>query len=83
MTTDIFCFYLQNRLIQTSQAGVLLSPLVFPSLIKDSSDLAVDKQVPILTKLLTVRLRLGLYRAAQKLMGENLKPVWTEFSTIS
>ncbi len=64
MTTDIFCFYLQNRLIQTNQAGVLLSPLVFPSLIKDSSDLAVDKQVPILTKLLSVRLHLGLYRAA-------------------
>jgi hypothetical protein len=33
MTTDIFCFYLQNRLIQTSQTGgdgtVILPPLVF------------------------------------------------------
>jgi len=27
MTTDNFCFYLQNRLIQTSQTG---PPLVFP-----------------------------------------------------
>jgi hypothetical protein len=34
MTTDIFGFYLQNRLIQTSQTvvkgTVVLSPLVFP-----------------------------------------------------
>jgi hypothetical protein len=34
MTTDNFCFYLQNRLIQTSQTGGQLysdtSPLVFP-----------------------------------------------------
>jgi hypothetical protein len=32
MTTDIFCFYLQNGLIQTSQTGgqVILPPLVFP-----------------------------------------------------
>ncbi len=29
MTTDNFCFYLQNRLIQTSQTG---HPLVFPGL---------------------------------------------------
>jgi len=36
MTTDNFCFYLQNRLIQTSQTGgqryVDTSPLVFPAL---------------------------------------------------
>ncbi len=35
MTTDNFCFYLQNRLIQTSQTGGQrysdTSPLVFPS----------------------------------------------------
>ncbi len=35
MTTDIFCFYLQNRLIQTSQTGgqqeVIFPPLVFPA----------------------------------------------------
>ncbi len=33
MTTDNFCFYLQNRLIQTSQTGQSYSdtsPLVFP-----------------------------------------------------
>jgi hypothetical protein len=37
MTTDNFCFYLQNRIIQTSQTGeqevngtVILPPLVFP-----------------------------------------------------
>jgi len=34
MTTNIFCFYLQNRLIQTSQTGGQrysdLPPLVFP-----------------------------------------------------
>jgi hypothetical protein len=34
MTTDSFCFYLQNRLIQTSQTGGQwysdTSPLVFP-----------------------------------------------------
>jgi hypothetical protein len=34
MTTDNFCFYLQNRLIQTSQTRGQLysdtSPLVFP-----------------------------------------------------
>jgi len=34
MTTDNFCFYLQNRLIQTSHqevnGTVILSPLVFP-----------------------------------------------------
>jgi hypothetical protein len=34
MTTDHFCFYLQNRLIQTSQTGGKrfsdTSPLVFP-----------------------------------------------------
>jgi len=33
MTTDNFCFYLQNRLIQTSQkvnGTVILPPLVFP-----------------------------------------------------
>ncbi len=34
MTTDYFCFYLQNRLNQTSQTGGELysdtSPLVFP-----------------------------------------------------
>ncbi len=31
MTTDIFCFYLQNRLNQTSQTGtVILHPLAFP-----------------------------------------------------
>ncbi len=34
MTTDNFCFYLQNRLIQTSQTGGQwysdTSPLVFP-----------------------------------------------------
>ncbi len=34
MTTDNFCFYLQNRLIQTSQTGDQwysdTSPLVFP-----------------------------------------------------
>jgi hypothetical protein len=34
MTTDNFCFYLQNRLIQTSQTGgqqySVLPPLVFP-----------------------------------------------------
>jgi hypothetical protein len=29
MTTDNFCFYFQNRLIQTSQTGL---PLVFPAL---------------------------------------------------
>jgi hypothetical protein len=37
MTTDNFCFYLQNRLIQTSQKGGQrysdTSPLVFPALI--------------------------------------------------
>jgi hypothetical protein len=34
MTTDIFCFYLQNRLIQTSQTGGLWqsATLVFPGL---------------------------------------------------
>jgi hypothetical protein len=36
MTTEIFCFYLQNRLIQTSQTGGLqyndTPPLVFPCL---------------------------------------------------
>ncbi len=36
MTTDNFCFYLQNKLIQTSQTGgqryVDTSPLVFPAL---------------------------------------------------
>jgi hypothetical protein len=36
MTTDNFCFYLQNRLIQTSQTGGQWysdsSPLVFPGL---------------------------------------------------
>ena len=36
MTTNIFCFYLQNRLIQTSQTGGQwyndTSPLVFPGL---------------------------------------------------
>jgi len=36
MTTDNFCFYLQNRLIQTSQTvgqqySVILPPLVFPA----------------------------------------------------
>jgi hypothetical protein len=35
MTTDKFCFYLQNRLIQTSQTGGQwysdTSPLVFPA----------------------------------------------------
>jgi hypothetical protein len=35
MTTDNFCFYLKNRLIQTSQTGGQRysdsSPLVFPS----------------------------------------------------
>jgi hypothetical protein len=34
MPTDNFCFYLQNRLIQTSQTGVngtvILPPVVFP-----------------------------------------------------
>ncbi len=31
MTTDNFCFYLQNRLIQTGANGtVILPPLVFP-----------------------------------------------------
>jgi hypothetical protein len=30
MTNDNFCLYLQNRLIQTSQTGVILPPLVFP-----------------------------------------------------
>ncbi len=34
MTTDNFCFYLQNKLIQTSQkevnSTVILPPLVFP-----------------------------------------------------
>ncbi len=33
--------------------------------------------------LLIVLLHLGLYRGAQKLTGENLKPVWAKFSTIS
>jgi hypothetical protein len=39
MTTDNLCFYLQNRLIQTSQTGgtVILPPLVFPALISDTS----------------------------------------------
>jgi hypothetical protein len=36
MTTDNFCFYLQNRLIQTSQTGGQwysnTTPLVFPDL---------------------------------------------------
>jgi hypothetical protein len=36
MTTDNFCFYLQNRLIQTSKqevnGTVILPPLVFPEL---------------------------------------------------
>jgi hypothetical protein len=36
MITDDFCFYLQNRLIQTGQTGCQLysdtSPLVFPAL---------------------------------------------------
>ena len=34
MTTDNFCFYLQNRLIQTTQevnGTVILPPLVFPA----------------------------------------------------
>jgi hypothetical protein len=35
MTTDNFCFYLQNRLFQTSQTGgqgtVILPPLAFPA----------------------------------------------------
>jgi hypothetical protein len=34
MTTDNFCFYFQNRLIQTKQevnGTVILPPLVFPS----------------------------------------------------
>jgi len=39
MTTDNFCFYLQYRLIQTSQTGGQLhsdtSPLVFPDLSND------------------------------------------------
>jgi hypothetical protein len=34
MTTEVFCYYLQNRLIQTSQTGGQwysdTSPLVFP-----------------------------------------------------
>jgi hypothetical protein len=39
MTTDNFCFYLQNRLIQTSQTGGQwysdIPPLVFPGLTQD------------------------------------------------
>ncbi len=30
MTTDNFCFYLQNRLIQEVNGTVILPPLVFP-----------------------------------------------------
>jgi hypothetical protein len=38
MTTENFCFYLQNRLIQTSHTEevngtVILSPIVFPGLL--------------------------------------------------
>jgi hypothetical protein len=38
MTTDNFCFYLQNKLIQTSQTEEvsstgILPPLVFPGLL--------------------------------------------------
>ncbi len=49
MTTDKFCFYLQNRLIQTSQTGGQwysdASPLVFPAstLVRDMQSNASDR----------------------------------------
>ncbi len=45
MTTDISCFYLQNRLIQTSQTGgtVIRPPLVFPESANDHSTLEIEE----------------------------------------
>jgi hypothetical protein len=47
MTTDNFCFYLQNRLIQTSQIGGQqysdISPLVFPGQIISPADFASQR----------------------------------------
>ncbi len=44
MTTDNFCFYLQNRLIKTGQTGgqwyIDTSPLVFPGILFESKTLA-------------------------------------------
>jgi hypothetical protein len=46
MTTDNFCLYLQNRLIQTIQTGVngtvILPPLVFPAWRLPSFGQAID-----------------------------------------
>ncbi len=48
MTTDNFCFYLQNRLIQTSQTGGQwysdTSSLVFPELTYLSTNIAFLSQ---------------------------------------
>ncbi len=46
MTTDNFCFYLQNRLIQTSQTGGqwYSPPLEFPGLWYE--DIPVGQRVP-------------------------------------
>jgi hypothetical protein len=52
MATDNFCFYLQNRLIQTSQTGGQwysdTSPLVFPAYMVDEvSSPQVDGQLAV------------------------------------
>ncbi len=70
MTADHFCFYLQNRRIQTSQTGGQqysdTSPFSIPWSVNQSACVIIE-----------------LIRGVQKLTGENLEPVWAEFSTLS
>jgi hypothetical protein len=70
MTTDNICFYLQNRLIQTSQTGGLWY--------SDTSPFSIPCLRPQQGKLLQ-----AMSQGAQYVMGENLEIVWAQFSTLS